>query len=62
VFRVLVPFFFVEDLTGEDLTKRDRRFRTYLVEHGWDGEMGEEDSRALAADGQVPGEAEHGVN
>lgn len=53
---VLVTYFFVEDLSGEDLSERDTRFRAYLVEHGWDGEMGEDDLKALAADGQVLGE------
>jgi MFS family permease len=62
VFGVLVTLFFVENLTGEDLAERDRRFRAYLVEHGWDGEMGGEDLKALAADGQVPGEAKNGDN
>lgn len=62
VFGVLVTCFFVENLTGEDPAERDRRFRAYLVEHGWDGEMGEEDLKALAADGQVPGEAKNGDN
>ena len=56
VLGVLVTYFFVEDLSGEDLAERDRRFRAYLVEHGWDGEMGEDDLKALADDGQVPGE------
>jgi MFS family permease len=57
VVGILVTYFFVENLTGEDLSERDKRFRAYLVEHGWDGEMGEDDLKALAADGQVPGEA-----
>lgn len=57
VVGILVTYFFVEDLTGEDLAERDERFRTYLVENGWDGEMGENDLKAFAADGQVPGEA-----
>jgi MFS family permease len=56
VVGVLVTYFFVENLTGEDLAERDKKFRTYLVENGWDGEMGEEDLQALADDGQVPGE------
>jgi MFS family permease len=45
-----VTYFFVEDLTSEDLSERDKRFRAYLVANGWDGEMGEDDLRALAAD------------
>lgn len=56
VVGILVTYFFVENLTGEDLGERDKRFRAFLVENGWDGEMGEEDLRALADDGQVPGE------
>ncbi len=56
VVGVLVTYFFIENLSGEDLAERDRRFRAYLVENGWDGEMGEEDLKALADDGQVPGE------
>lgn len=47
---VLVTYFFVPDLTGEDLAKRDEVFRSYLVEHGWDGVMGEQDLQALADD------------
>lgn len=47
---VLVTYFFVPNLTGEDLAKRDEIFRLYLLEHGWDGVMGEEDLQALADD------------
>lgn len=51
VVGVLVTFFFIPNLTGEDLAIEDEKFRAYLVAHGWDGEMGEEDLRALAAKG-----------
>lgn len=54
VVGILVTYFFIPDVTGEDLGKNDEAFRAYLVEHGWDGEMGEEDLRALAEDVQVP--------
>lgn len=37
---VLVTYFFVPDITGEDLAVRDEKFRAYLLEHGWNGEMG----------------------
>lgn len=47
---VLVTYFFVPNLTGEDLAGRDEIFRSYLLEHGWDGVMGEEDLQALADD------------
>lgn len=50
VVGILVTYFFVEDLTGEDLTKRDERFRAYLVANGWEGEMGEADLKALASE------------
>lgn len=56
VVGIMVTFFFVENLSGEDLGKRDERFRAYLVNNGWDGEMGEDDLKALAEDGQEPGQ------
>ena len=54
---ILVTFFFVENLTGEDLKFKDERFRAYLVANGWDGMMGEDDLKGLAEEGQEPGEA-----
>jgi len=48
VVGILVTYLFVEDLTNEDLKVRDERFRLYLVQHGWEGEMGEDDLRAPA--------------
>ena len=45
---IAVTYFFVEDLTGADLRERDEKFRAYLVDNGWDGEMGEDDLKALA--------------
>lgn len=45
---ILVTWFFVPNITGEDLGKRDEVFRIYLVEHGWDGVMGEDDLKGLA--------------
>jgi MFS family permease len=56
VIGILVTYFFVENLTGEDLAAKDARFRAYLVENGWDGVMGEDDLAALADDGQEPGQ------
>ncbi|EXA35251.1 hypothetical protein FOVG_14010 [Fusarium oxysporum f. sp. pisi HDV247] len=38
---VLVTYFFIPNVTGEDLSKNDERFRAYLVNHGWDGEIGD---------------------
>lgn len=49
---VLVTYVFVPNLTGEDLATRDETFRRYLLDHGWDGVMGEEDLQALADDVQ----------
>ena len=57
VVGILVTYIFVENITGEDLAIRDQLFREYLVRNGWDGEMGEEDLKALAEDGQEPGQA-----
>jgi len=48
---ILVTFFFVKDVKGDDLAHEDERFRAYLVANGWEGEMGEEDLRAFARDG-----------
>ncbi|KAG0650541.1 Glycerophosphodiester transporter GIT1 [Hyphodiscus hymeniophilus] len=48
VVGIAVTYFFVEDLTGADLRVRDDEFRAYLVANGWDGEMGEDDLKALA--------------
>jgi len=56
VVGVLVTFFFVEDLTGEDLGERDKRFKAYLIGNGWDGEMGEDDLKSLAVEVEVSGE------
>ncbi|QQK41450.1 Major facilitator superfamily, general substrate transporter [Penicillium digitatum] len=55
VVGVLVTFFFVPDLTGEDLRVRDEKFRAYLVSNGWDGEMGEDHFQAAADQDIVPG-------
>lgn len=49
---ILVTWAFVPNITGEDLGKRDEKFRAYLVEHGWDGVMGEGDLQGLAEDVQ----------
>ncbi|MCJ1420962.1 Plasma membrane permease, mediates uptake of glycerophosphoinositol and glycerophosphocholine [Xylographa parallela] len=51
---ILVTYFFVKDVKGDDLANEDEAFRAYLVAHGWDGEMGEDDLRALADEGIPP--------
>ena len=48
---ILVTYFFVKDVRGDDLANEDEQFRAYLVAHGWEGEMGEEDLKALAEEG-----------
>ncbi|KAJ5789687.1 uncharacterized protein N7518_006698 [Penicillium psychrosexuale] len=55
VVGILVTFFFVPDLTGEDLRVRDEKFRAYLVANGWDGDMGEDDLQAAADQVMDPG-------
>lgn len=40
---VLVTYFFIPNLTGDDLRIEDEKFRLYLVQHGWHGTMGDED-------------------
>ena len=49
-----MTYFFIPNLTGEDLAVEDERFRAYLVEHGWQGVMGEDDLKALADAGIPP--------
>ena len=53
VVGVLVTWFFVPNLNGEDLSVQDEKFRAYLVENGWNGEMGENDLVAMAEDVRV---------
>lgn len=48
---ILVTFIFIPNLTGDDLAIEDEKFRAYLVAHGWEGEMGEEDLKALVDEG-----------
>lgn len=48
---ILVTYFFIPDLQGEDLAEEDEHFRAYLVSKGWDGQMGEKDLAALADEG-----------
>ncbi|KAF2769141.1 MFS phospholipid transporter-like protein [Teratosphaeria nubilosa] len=48
---ILVTYFFVPNVAGEDLAQSDEKFRLYLVSKGGDGEMGEEDLKALAGEG-----------
>ncbi|OBT89443.1 hypothetical protein VE02_02025 [Pseudogymnoascus sp. 03VT05] len=50
---MLVTYYFIEDLSGEDLALRDERFRVYLVERGWEGEMGEVDLKGVAENVKV---------
>jgi MFS family permease len=59
VVGVLVTYFFVEDLTAEDLGERDKIFKAYLVASGWTGEMGEDDLKSLAV--EVEGSREQGA-
>lgn len=48
---ILVTYFFVPDLSSEDLKIHDEQFRAYLVTNGWDESMGEDDLQASADDG-----------
>jgi MFS family permease len=54
VVGILVTWLFVPNITGEDLAYQDEKFRAYLLEHGWNGEMGEGDMVGLAEDVQDP--------
>jgi hypothetical protein len=48
VIGIVVTYFFVPNLTGDDLAIEDERFRAHLVQHGWHGMMGEEDLKNTA--------------
>ncbi|KAM0248375.1 hypothetical protein ACHAQJ_009500 [Trichoderma viride] len=50
VVGVLVTWFFVPNVTGEDLNVRDEEFKAYLLEHGWSGEMGVNDEKDVAVE------------
>lgn len=54
VVGILVTYFFIPNITGEDLAVEDEKFRLYLVSHGWEGVMGEEDLTAFANQGIPP--------
>lgn len=45
---IAVTYFFIPNLTGDDLAIEDEKFRAYLVNHGWHGIMGEEDLKDSA--------------
>lgn len=53
VVGILVTFFFVRDLTGEDLAIGDREFSAYLARNGWHGAMGEDDLKPVSHGGFV---------
>ena len=53
---ILITYFFIPDVSGEDLAAEDEKFRRYLVAHGWDGKMGEPDPTAMPDDTEVQGE------
>ncbi|KIP11646.1 hypothetical protein PHLGIDRAFT_99480 [Phlebiopsis gigantea 11061_1 CR5-6] len=49
---IIVTYFFVPDMTGVDLADEDRKFMQYLMDNGWEGEVGEDtDGDASSIDG-----------
>lgn len=54
VLGILVTYFLVPDVKGNDLAEADEKFRLYLAQNGWHGEMGEDDLKALADEGIPP--------
>ncbi|KAF0315335.1 putative glycerophosphoinositol permease [Colletotrichum asianum] len=50
VVGVLVTYFFVPNLKGDDLSEEDARFHAYLLSQGWDGEMGEKNTPDVVGD------------
>lgn len=53
-----MTYFFVPDLTGVDLAEEDAKFMQYLADNGWEGEVGEGDSKELIVDGLEKGSSE----
>ncbi|KNZ71992.1 putative metabolite transport protein GIT1 [Termitomyces sp. J132] len=43
---VLTTFSFVPDMTGVDFSEEDAKFMEFLAENGWNGEVGDEDSKS----------------
>ena len=43
----LVTYFFIPNVSGDDLAVADERFRLYLIEHGWEGSVGAEGSKTI---------------
>lgn len=37
-------------MTGVDLAEEDAAFMQYLIENGWEGEVGEEEDKTLVTD------------
>jgi MFS family permease len=52
---VLVTYFFVPNVKGDDLAVEDEKFRAYLVANGWREQMGEDDLKAFADEGVPEG-------
>jgi hypothetical protein len=37
-----MTYFFIPNMTGEDLAEEDARFMEYLKDNGWEGTIGED--------------------
>jgi MFS family permease len=58
---IFVTYVFVPNLTGDDLSIEDEKFRAYLVLHDWHGIMGEDDLKEPAESG-IPRLGQHASN
>ncbi|KAH9947902.1 major facilitator superfamily domain-containing protein [Amylocystis lapponica] len=54
---IVVTYFFVPDMTGVDLADEDVNLLKYLEEHGWHGDVGEDDEFGLAQEDSSSEEA-----
>ncbi|KAK9465635.1 hypothetical protein V1512DRAFT_265508 [Lipomyces arxii] len=43
---ILITYFFCPHITGEDLRVNDVKFEQYLNQHGWNGDIGSDDSES----------------
>ena len=49
-------------MTGVDFADEDAKFMRYLVQNGWEGEIGEDDEKALVRKGSSGGDSSEAMN
>ncbi|TFY67181.1 hypothetical protein EVJ58_g1786 [Rhodofomes roseus] len=54
---ILITYVFIPEMTGVDLALQDEKFLKYLVENGWEGQIGDAETKSHHID---PEETEKG--